>query len=302
MPLSAQINPGDSVIVGKYKTVDVEFKTKVFKINYYSNCPFKQIIESAVILLGRDAPSMSEEDYLLSLNDHVFASASSIHYDGIPDNSVLTLLYNQRRRDLPRPPFIPYSEYATNCIRERVKSSESNISNSGPSMNLVNQSVPSMNSVNQSVPSMNHSVDHSIPSTNSVSQPAPSMNHSSPLSSLPLVDSTRENDLTELRDTTTSQYPPSISSSRPFDDNLSYNSLIASVAMPQDNPNLLHSIEQVPRFSMNPSLPPYNSMEPISGDSIRSISDAPVGHEEFGDDIYQDSNRSIPDEIPLGHE
>ena len=49
----------------------VEFEAKVININYYSNCPYKQIVTSAVIELGRDVPSRYEEDYNLRIGDHI---------------------------------------------------------------------------------------------------------------------------------------------------------------------------------------------------------------------------------------
>ena len=296
-PLSVQIKPGHSVIVGKYKTVAVEFQTKVFDIDYYSNCPYKQIVASALVILGRDAPSSVEEDYQLSVNDHIISSASLIHYDGIPNDVVLTLLYNQRRRDTQPRTFIPWREHPTSHIRVHTQYEEENVNpldspaplpsgsrisdfsvNVGliPSMeelmppmddpippvdDLVLPIIPPVNDpippAIDPIPPMNDPIPPTIPPIPPIISPAPSVN-----------DPIRRSESTQPDNSSTSQQPPltlSGHSSVPPFDNTSYtSSLNASVYVSEDNPYLLNSISEVPRFSMDSA-------------SFQSIPDFPSG-------------------------
>ena len=324
-PLSVQIKPGHSVIVGKYKTVAVEFQTKVFDIDYYSNCPYKQIVASALVILGRDAPSSVEEDYQLSVNDHIISSASLIHYDGIPNDVVLTLLYNQRRRDTQPRTFIPWREHPTSHIRVHTQYEEENVNpldspaplpsgsrisdfsvNVGliPSMeelmppmddpippvdDLVLPIIPPVNDpippaidpippMNDPVPPtippippMNDPVPPTIPPIPPVNDPVPPTIPPIPpiISPAPSVnDPIRRSESTQPDNSSTSQQPPltlSGHSSVPPFDNTSYtSSLNASVYVSEDNPYLLNSISEVPRFSMDSA-------------SFQSIPDFPSG-------------------------
>ena len=324
-PLSVQIKPGNSVIVGKYKTVAVEFQTKVFDIDYYSNCPYKHIVASALVILGRDAPSSVEEDYQLSVNDHIISSASLIHYDGIPNDVVLTLLYNQRRRDTQPRTFIPWREHPTSHIRVHTQYEEENVNpldspaplpsgsrisdfsvNVGliPSMeelmppmddpippvdDLVLPIIPPVNDpappaidpippVNDPIPPaidpippMNDPVPPTIPPIPPMNDPVPPTIPPIPpiISPAPSVnDPIRRSESTQPDNSSTSQQPPltlSGHSSVPPFDNTSYtSSLNASVYVSEDNPYLLNSISEVPRFSMDPA-------------SFQSIPDFPSG-------------------------
>ena len=258
----------------------VEFEAKVININYYSNCPYKQIVTSAVIELGRDVPSRYDEDYQLRIGGHIIDSAKPIHYNGIPDNIVLTLVYCQRKWETQPRTYIPWSDYSASRFRLFSKSPKgiekppcppspsasyqslsSSMINFIPDLSVNGEFMDDSISVNQpmddSIP-VNQPMDNSIP----VNQPAP-----------PLKESVGRSRPTQAPDATADQH---ISPTPSFDDSRSYYStLVGSVGFSPNNPYLLDS---VPEFSMSLIRPESTDpVVPVSSDSFHRIPDFPEG-------------------------
>ena len=248
----------------------VEFEAKVININYYSNCPYKQIVTSAVIELGRDVPSRYDEDYQLRIGDHIIDSAKPIHYNGIPDNIVLTLVYCQRKWETQPRTYIPWSDYSASRFRLFSKSpkgiekppcppspSASYQSLSSSMINFIPDLSVNGEFMDDSIP-VNQPMDDSIP----VNQPAP-----------PLKESVGRSRPTQAPDATADQH---ISPTPSFDDSRSYYStLVGSVGFSPGNPYLLDS---VPEFSMSLIRPESTDpVVPVSSDSFHRIPDFPEG-------------------------
>ena len=258
----------------------VEFEAKVININYYSNCPYKQIVTSAVIELGRDVPSRYDEDYQLRIGDHIIDSAKPIHYNGIPDNIVLTLVYCQRKWETQPRTYIPWSDYSASRFRLFSKSPKgiekppcppspsasyqslsSSMINFIPDLSVngefMDDSIPVNQPMDDSIP-VNQPMDNSIP----VNQPAP-----------PLRESVGRSRPTQAPDATADQH---ISPTPSFDDSRSYYStLVGSVGFSPNNPYLLDS---VPEFSMSLIRPESTDpVVPVSSDSFHRIPDFPEG-------------------------
>ena len=258
----------------------VEFEAKVININYYSNCPYKQIVTSAVIELGRDVPSRYDEDYQLRIGDHIIDSAKPIHYNGIPDNIVLTLVYCQRKWETQPRTYIPWSDYSASRFRLFSKSPKgiekppcppspsasyqslsSSMINFIPDLSVngefMDDSIPVNQPMDNSIP-VNQPMDDSIP----VNQPAP-----------PLKESVGRSRPTQAPDATADQH---ISPTPSFDDSRSYYStLVGSVGFSPSNPYLLDS---VPEFSMSLIRPESTDpVVPVSSDSFHRIPDFPEG-------------------------
>ena len=248
----------------------VEFEAKVININYYSNCPYKQIVTSAVIELGRDVPSRYDEDYQLRIGDHIIDSAKPIHYNGIPDNIVLTLVYCQRKWETQPRTYIPWSDYSASRFRFFSKSpkgiekppcppspSASYQSLSSSMINFIPDLSVNGEFMDDSIP-VNQPMDNSIP----VNQPAP-----------PLKESVGRSRPTQAPDATADQH---ISPTPSFDDSRSYYStLVGSVGFSPSNPYLLDS---VPEFSMSLIRPESTDpVVPVSSDSFHRIPDFPEG-------------------------
>ena len=258
----------------------VEFEAKVININYYSNCPYKQIVTSAVIELGRDVPSRYDEDYQLRIGDHIIDSAKPIHYNGIPDNIVLTLVYCQRKWETQPRTYIPWSDYSASRFRLFSKSPKgiekppcppspsasyqslsSSMINFIPDLSVngefMDDSIPVNQPMDDSIP-VNQPMDYSIP----VNQPAP-----------PLKESVGRSRPTQAPDATADQH---ISPTPSFDDSRSYYStLVGSVGFSPSNPYLLDS---VPEFSMSLIRPESTDpVVPVSSDSFHRIPDFPEG-------------------------
>ena len=248
----------------------VEFEAKVININYYSNCPYKQIVTSAVIELGRDVPSRYDEDYQLRIGDHIIDSAKPIHYNGIPDNIVLTLVYCQRKWETQPRTYIPWSDYSASRFRLFSKSpkgiekppcppspSASYQSLSSSMINFIPDLSVNGEFMDDSIP-VNQPMDDSIP----VNQPAP-----------PLKESVGRSRPTQAPDATADQH---ISPTPSFDDSRSYYStLVGSVGFSPSNPYLLDS---VPEFSMSLIRPESTDpVVPVSSDSFHRIPDFPEG-------------------------
>jgi len=260
--------------------VAVEFEAKVININYYSNCPYKQIVTSAVIELGRDVPSRYDEDYQLRTGDHIIDSAKPIHYNGIPDNIVLTLVYCQRKWETQPRTYIPWSDYSASRFRFFSKSPKgiekppcppspsasyqslsSSMINFIPDLSVngefMDDSIPVNQPMDDSIP-VNQPMDNSIP----VNQPAP-----------PLKESVGRSRPTQAPNATADQH---ISPTPSFDDSRSYYStLVGSVGFSPSNPYLLDS---VPEFSMSLIRPESTDpVVPVSSDSFHRIPDFPEG-------------------------
>ena len=258
----------------------VEFEAKVININYYSNCPYKQIVTSAVIELGRDVPSRYDEDYQLRIGDHIIDSAKPIHYNGIPDNIVLTLVYCQRKWETQPRTYIPWSDYSASRFRFFSKSPKgiekppcppspsasyqslsSSMINFIPDLSVngefMDDSIPVNQPMDDSIP-VNQPMDNSIP----VNQPAP-----------PLKESVGRSRPTQAPNATADQH---ISPTPSFDDSRSYYStLVGSVGFSPSNPYLLDS---VPEFSMSLIRPESTDpVVPVSSDSFHRIPDFPEG-------------------------
>ena len=248
----------------------VEFEAKVININYYSNCPYKQIVTSAVIELGRDVPSRYDEDYQLRIGDHIIDSAKPIHYNGIPDNIVLTLVYCQRKWETQPRTYIPWSDYSASRFRFFSKSpkgiekppcppspSASYQSLSSSMINFIPDLSVNGEFMDDSIP-VNQPMDDSIP----VNQPAP-----------PLKESVGRSRPTQAPNATADQH---ISPTPSFDDSRSYYStLVGSVGFSPSNPYLLDS---VPEFSMSLIRPESTDpVVPVSSDSFHRIPDFPEG-------------------------
>ena len=248
----------------------VEFEAKVININYYSNSPYKQIVTSAVIELGRDVPSRYDEDYQLRIGDHIIDSAKPIHYNGIPDNIVLTLVYCQRKWETQPRTYIPWSDYSASRFRFFSKSpkgiekppcppspSASYQSLSSSMINFIPDLSVNGEFMDDSIP-VNQPMDNSIP----VNQPAP-----------PLKESVGRSRPTQAPNATADQH---ISPTPSFDDSRSYYStLVGSVGFSPSNPYLLDS---VPEFSMSLIRPESTDpVVPVSSDSFHRIPDFPEG-------------------------
>ena len=256
--------------MGKFKTVAVEFETKVININYYSNCPYKQIVTSAVIELGRNAPSRYDEDYQLGIGGHLIDSAKPIHYNGIPDNVVLTLVYCQRKWETQPRTYIPWSDYSASRFRVFSKSPKGNEKPPcPPSPSVSYQSLsPSMINFIPDLSVNDESMDESIPVNQSMDGPNPD-NQPAP----PLRESVGRSTPTQAPDATADQH---ISPTLSFDDSRSfYSTLVGSVGFSPNNPYLLDS---VPEFSIS-SIHPESTdpVVPVSSESFHHIPDFPEG-------------------------
>ena len=288
----------------------VEFEAKVININYYSNCPYKQIVTSAVIELGRDVPSRYDEDYQLRIGDHIIDSAKPIHYNGIPDNIVLTLVYCQRKWETQPRTYIPWSDYSASRFRFFSKSPKgiekppcppspsasyqslsSSMINFIPDLSVngefmddsipVNQpmddSIPVNQPMDDSIP-VNQPMDDSIPVNQPMDDLIPvnqPMDNSIPVNqpAPPLKESVGRSRPTQAPNATADQH---ISPTPSFDDSRSYYStLVGSVGFSPSNPYLLDS---VPEFSMSLIRPESTDpVVPVSSDSFHRIPDFPEG-------------------------
>ena len=278
----------------------VEFEAKVININYYSNCPYKQIVTSAVIELGRDVPSRYDEDYQLSIGGHIIDSAKPIHYNGIPDNIVLTLVYCQRKWETQPRTYIPWSDYSASRFRLFSKSPKgiekppcppspsasyqslsSSMINFIPDLSVngefMDDSIPVNQLMDYSIP-VNQLMDYSIPVNQPMDNSIPvnqPMDKSIPVNqpAPPLRESVGRSRPTQAPDATADQH---ISPTPSFDDSRSYYStLVGSVGFSPNNPYLLDS---VPEFSMSLIRPESTDpVVPVSSDSFHRIPDFPEG-------------------------